>query len=253
MGLLLEAVEVTGPLTWRWLLSVEETGNPLADHSVRLDSSGQDLSQFSDLYGYERTYAAPDRRIEDGTRFTRLAGEWAGRELLGESVGAAILAEAPVTVKVRVPAAVERVLLWPLELAHADGKPLAAQDDVTFVYDIAPDAPARRKAEVGDALRMLAVFSQPSKTSVLALRRERYALTRLIREIAALRSRRRWRAGAGTRGRHARPGARRQPGAPAPPSQAASEAGRGLGLRVRRRCDRTNPPPPRPDRAGGRT
>ena len=104
-----------------------------------------------------------------------------GRELLGESVGAAILAEAPVTVKVRVPSALERVLLWPLELAHVDGKPLAAQGDVTFVYDIAPDAPPRRKAEVGETLRMLAVFSQPSRTSVLALRRERYALTRLVR------------------------------------------------------------------------
>jgi hypothetical protein len=185
MGLLLEAVEVTGPLTWRWLLRDEETGNPLADHSVRLDMAGQDLSRFSDLYGYERAYAAPDRRLEDGTRFTRLAGEWAGRELLGESIGAAILAEAPVAVKVRVPAEAERVLLWPLELAHADGKPLASQDDVTFVYDIAPDAPARRKAEVGDTLRMLAVFSQPSQTSVLALRRERYELTRRMRQIAA--------------------------------------------------------------------
>ena len=32
---------------------------------------------------------------------------------------------------------------------------------------------------------MLAVFSQPTETSVLALRRERYALERLIRRIAA--------------------------------------------------------------------
>jgi tetratricopeptide (TPR) repeat protein len=185
MGLLLEAVEVTGPLTWRWLLRDEETGNPLADHSVRLDSAGQELPRFRDLYGYERAYAAPDRWIEDGTRFTRLAGEWAGRELLGESVGTAILADAPVTVRVRVPAVLERVLLWPLELAHAGGRPLAAQDDVAFVYDIARDVPARRKAEVGETLRMLAVFSQPSRTGVLALRRERYALTRRVRQIAA--------------------------------------------------------------------
>jgi hypothetical protein len=119
----------------------------------------------------------------------REAGEWAGRELLGESVGAAILAEAPVTVRVKVPAALDSVLLWPLELAHAGGKPLAAQGDVTLVYDIAPDASARRKSEVGAALRMLAVFSQPTKTSVLALRRERYALTQLIRKIGRERSR----------------------------------------------------------------
>ena len=31
---------------------------------------------------------------------------------------------------------------------------------------------------------MLAVFSQPTRTSVLALRRERYALSRLIRRTA---------------------------------------------------------------------
>ena len=85
--------------------------------------------------------------------------------------------------RVKVPAALDSVLLWPLELAHAGGKPLAAQGDVTLVYDIAPDAPPRRKNEVGATLRMLAVFSQPTKTSVLALRRERYALTQLIRRI----------------------------------------------------------------------
>ena len=82
MGLLLEAVEISGPLAWRWLLRDVETGRPLADRSVRLDASGQDLIRFSDLYAYERAYAVPDRRIEDGTRFTQLAGEWAGKELL---------------------------------------------------------------------------------------------------------------------------------------------------------------------------
>ena len=48
-------------------------------------------------------------------------------------------------------------------------------------------------------LRMLAVFSQPTRTDVLALRRERYALSRLIRTIAA-----RERAHSGTAGRPVR-------------------------------------------------
>ncbi len=87
--------------------------------------------------------------------------------------------------RVSVPADLGRVLLWPLELAHAGGRPLAARGDITLVYDIAPDARAPRKDQVGDTLRMLAVFSQPTRTSVLALRRERYELTRLIRRIAA--------------------------------------------------------------------
>jgi len=185
MGLLLEAVDVGGPLTWRWLLRDAETGNPLADQPVRIEPESDDVARFRDLYGYLDEYAAPDRWTEDGTRFVGMAGEWAGRELLGQAVGAAILNEAPVTVRVTVPAALDEVLLWPLELAHVDGKPLAAQGDVTFVYDIAPDATPRRKNDLGAALRVLAVFSQPTETTVLALRRERYALSKLIRRIAA--------------------------------------------------------------------
>jgi hypothetical protein len=63
--------------------------------------------------------------------------------------------------------------MWPLELAHADGRPLAARGDVALVYDIAPDSPPRRKAQLMGALRIPAVFSQPMRTSVFALRRER--------------------------------------------------------------------------------
>jgi hypothetical protein len=185
MGLLLEAVDVGEPLTWRWLLRDADSGKPLADQPVRLSPESDDVARFRDLYGYLDEYAAPDRWTEDGTRFVGLAGQWAGRELLGQAVGAAILNEAPVTVRVTVPAALDEVLLWPLELAHVGGKPLAAQGDVTFVYDIAPGATRRRKNDVGTTLRVLAVFSQPTETTVLALRRERYALSKLIRRIAA--------------------------------------------------------------------
>jgi len=85
---------------------------------------------------------------------------------------------------------------WDLELAHHGGQPLAARGDVTFVYHVGDgDAAAAtdpvtgavrrsgRKDGTDKALRVLAVFSQPTKMSVLALRRERYALTRLIRRI----------------------------------------------------------------------
>lgn len=185
MGLLLEAVDVAGPWTWRWLLRDEQTGNPLADQAVRLDPESDDVIRFRDLHGYLIDYAAPDRWTEDGTRFAGLAGKWAGQELLGAAVGTAILDAAPVTVRVTAPAALREGPLWPLELAHVDGRPLAAQGDVTFVYDIAPGAPARRKSDVGATLRVLAVFSQPAETTVLALRRERYALSKLIRRIAA--------------------------------------------------------------------
>jgi hypothetical protein len=139
MGLLLEAMDVAGASRWRWLLSDEETGNPVADHMVDLDLASVEVGRFADLHGYVDSYAAPDRRARDEARFVAAAGEWAGRELLGPAIGAAIVAASPVTVRVKVPAALDAVLLWPLELAHADGQPLAARGDVTLVYDVAPD------------------------------------------------------------------------------------------------------------------
>jgi CHAT domain len=128
---------------------------------------------------------AVDVNTTEQQRHMALAGEWAARELLGESVGAVIVEAAPVAVRVRVPEALSQVLLWPLELAHFEGRPLAARGNVTLVYDIAPDAAPVRKSDPGGSLRLLAVFAQPTETSVLALRRERYELTRLVRRIAA--------------------------------------------------------------------
>lgn len=184
MGLVLQAVDVTSPYRWRWLLSDEKTGRPLADHLVSLDPLAEEVEAFRDLYQYARWRAVPDRRASDQVKIVAAAGAWAGRELLGEVVGATIAAEAPVTVRVSVPAPAEQVLMWPLELAHANGRPLAARGDVTFVYDIAAGG-VRRKDPVGGTLRVLAVFSQPTRTSVLALRRERFELARLFRRIAA--------------------------------------------------------------------
>ena len=182
--LVLRAVDVASQWQWRWLLSDEETGRPLADHVVELDPAGDDVVAFGDLYECARWRAAPDRRDEDEARVVARAGAWAGRSLLGDTVGEAIVAAGPVTVRVSVPAELGHVLGWPLELAHVAGVSLAALGEVALVYDIAaPDG--MRKDPVGESLRVLAVFSQPDRTSVLALRRERYALTRLIRRIVA--------------------------------------------------------------------
>lgn len=183
MGLHLDAVDVASPLRWRWLLR-DETGAALADHQVDLAAGAGEVARFRELYGYARSYSAPDRRVADGARIVAEAGAWAGAVLLGERLTAAIADAAPVTVRVTVPAPAESALLWPLELAHSGGRPLAARGDVTFVYDIGGDA-SRQKRALGGTLRILAVFSQPTRTSVLALRRERYALSRLIRRIAA--------------------------------------------------------------------
>jgi tetratricopeptide (TPR) repeat protein len=178
--LVLQAVEVRGPGRWRWLLTDEATGNSLADHEVTLDADAAEMAAFGDVYGWVRSYAAPDRRAEDEARLVAGLGAWAGRELLGERVGAAIANAAPVTVLVSADFAAG----WPLELAHAGGVPLAARGDVSLVYGAAAE-PEMVKAPVARALRVLAVFSQPTKTSVLALRRERYALGKLIRRLVA--------------------------------------------------------------------
>ncbi len=183
MELHLDAVDVASPLRWRWLLR-DETGAELADHQVSLEAGASEVARFRELYDYARSYSAPDRRVAEGARIVAEAGAWAGSVLLGERLTAAIADAAPVTVRVLVPAPAESVLLWPLELAHGGGRPLAARGDVTFVYDLGGDASQPKRA-VGDTLRILAVLSQPTRTSVLALRRERYALARLIRRIAA--------------------------------------------------------------------
>ena len=196
-GLRLELRDFEGSLRWRWLLSEEGgAGAPLADHLVDLADGPGEFEAFSDLYRYLRHYAVPDRRTESETQIAGRVGAWAADAVLGRAVCEAIAAAAPVTVRVLVPERAGFVLGWPLELAHAGGRPLATRGDVTFVYDLAP-APAAPvlgggpgAGAGGGGLRMLAVFSLPTATSVLALRRERFELARLVRRIAARQRRR---------------------------------------------------------------
>ena len=49
MSLVLQAVEVRGPGRWRWLLTHEDTGIPLADHEVAQYGVTRDrLAQIAD-------------------------------------------------------------------------------------------------------------------------------------------------------------------------------------------------------------
>ncbi len=114
----------------------------------------------------------------------RRVGAWIGSVALGERIGRAMVRVAPVTVRVQVPDGAEFLAFRPWELAHVDGVPLAARGDVALVYDLL-SANGAAKAPVGEALRILAVFSLPTATSALALRRERYELSRLVRRVAA--------------------------------------------------------------------
>lgn len=190
MALVLSVEDYTGPQQWRWLLTDQESGRPLADHQVSLDPQADDYVAFTGLYRYQRWNAVPDMRTASEAEIVTRVGAWAGREALGHAVGRAIADAAPVTVRVIVPPEAGFLLGWPLELAHAGGRPLAARGDVTLVYDLrAPLASHGADPESGGArpetrpVRLLAVFSLPTETSVLALRRERYELARLVRRI----------------------------------------------------------------------
>jgi hypothetical protein len=187
--LLLQAVDVVGRYRWRWLLVDERSGAALADHPVDLDPRAVETEAFEDLYRFLRWRADPDRRVASEAELVGRVGAWIGSAALGETVGRAIVAAAPVTVGVQVPAGAEFLAFRPWELAHVGGMPLAARGDVALVYEL-PGPAGVPKAPVGDALRMLAVFSLPTATSGLALRRERYELSRLVRRVAA-KSRRR--------------------------------------------------------------
>ena len=190
----LEVRDFEGPLRWRWLLSEEGTGAPLADHQVDLAGAPGEFEAFTDLYRYLRWNAAPDRRTASETQLAAQVGAWAGAAVLGEAVCEAIVAAAPVRVRVVVPERAGFVVSWPLELAHAGGRPLAARGDVTLFYDLAPSpvgsGPGGPGGAPGRGLRILAVFSLPTATSVLALRRERFELARLVRQIGARQRRR---------------------------------------------------------------
>jgi hypothetical protein len=188
VGLLLAVVDVAGPDRWRWLLTDEDTGAALADHTVQVDRGTAEWAGFTDLYGWVKVNADPDpaRRIASESALVDRIGRWITTTLLGEPVVAAIAGEAPTTVRVQVPDELDLLRLRPLELAHHNGAPLAASGEVTFVYQLTDTVSAQRAgtAEQG-RVRMVAVFSQPDRTSMLALRRERYALTRLVRQLAA--------------------------------------------------------------------
>ncbi len=184
MELVLRAVDVAGPCRWRWLLVDERSGVSLADHLVELDPGAAETEAFEDLYRFLRWRADPDRRVTSEAELVRRVGAWIGSVVLGERIGRAIATAAPVTVRVVVPAGAEFLAFRPLELAHIGGVPVAERGHVALVYDL-PGPPRSVKAPVGEALRMLAVFSLPTATSALALRRVRYELSRLVRRVAA--------------------------------------------------------------------
>jgi len=181
-GLRLEVREFRDLARFRWVLQ-DASGVYLADHEVRLDPASWQYEAFGDLRRYLRWHCAPDRRAEDEARIVDEVSAWIGTHVLGPAVGDALARRRPATVRVVVPTEAAGLLYRPLELAHAQGRPLAVQD-VTLVMQGSPAGDRGTGPEpVGERLRVLGLFSLPEGGRSLNLRRER---AELVRRVAAI-------------------------------------------------------------------
>jgi hypothetical protein len=179
----LRAEDVQDTDHWRWRLT-DQGGAFLADHAVALDPADPEYEGFVDLAGFLRDRAVPDQRVASEQALVDRVGAWIGERVLGEAVGRAIVDESPVVVRVLLPPDDKGLGYRPLELAHVEGVPLARQD-VSLVVEVEGEARGAAKQPVAESLRVLAVFSLPTEGTLLALRRERYELVRLVRRIAS--------------------------------------------------------------------
>lgn len=177
----LQLTDYEGPTRWRWVLS-DSKGHFLADHDVRLDPADPKYRGFLDLADYLDYYREaypPEAQLAD-------LGAWIGEKVFGQLQPAlrAHCASPAVAVHVAVPQVAQDLLFRPFELARfADGQTFW-QAGLRFVYELeGTPAPAGAKEPADKALRILATFSLPVQANPLNLRRERFQLQRLVREL----------------------------------------------------------------------
>ena len=166
---------------WRWVLS-DSRGDFLADHVVQLDPTTREYRGFLDLstyLDYHKPIYPPEQQLAD-------LGTWIGEKVFGGLREALWKRRAlpAVAVQVVVPEAAQDLLFRPFELARfADGRSFG-KAGVRFVYGLEGTAAgAVAKEPVEKALRILAAFSLPVRANPLNLRRERYGLQRLVRDL----------------------------------------------------------------------
>jgi hypothetical protein len=174
----LSAEDVEGPTRWRWLLT-DENGAALADHTVDLGADSPEYAAFRDL-------PAHLLGVSGGVRAEAAAvsavAEWVYETVFGPDLWR-LLDDVVVTVPVGSDAGF--LLGYPLELARHGGESLARRQ-VSLVYDLRPAGQrAIAKDPIGDELRILALYSLPTRQRPLALRRERYELARTVQRIVS--------------------------------------------------------------------
>jgi hypothetical protein len=178
-ALRLSVTDYVDPTRWRWVLS-DGRGQFLADHAVRLDRASREYDGFVELGPYLDFY----RPIRQPEEQLRELGRWIGAQVFGGL--RPVLAKqrrAPArAVQVLVPEPAQELLTRPFELACFDTGQTFGEAGLRFVYQLdATPTPGNKRAH--SALRVLAAFSLPVRANPLNLRRERYGLQRLVREL----------------------------------------------------------------------
>jgi tetratricopeptide (TPR) repeat protein len=175
----LRAVEVAGLNRWRWVLAAE-SGQVLADRQVDLDVETAEYEAFCDLAGHIERHRLPHDPVGSEADAVDRVSAWISDHVFGD----ALLTKFSGTVRVIVPRGAEFLLSRPLELARVKGVVLARRQ-VSLVYEPAGLIEPTGKEDVTGSVRILALFSMPARSSVLALRRERFELAKTVRTIAA--------------------------------------------------------------------
>ncbi len=187
----LQLSDYLDPTRWHWRL-YDARGALLADQAVRVDPTSREYAAWLDLGAYLDYYSevySPEQQLID-------LGIWIGAHFFGalrdvlwqQRRGTAT----PITVF--VPPTAHDLLLRPWELAcFADGARFV-DAGLRFVYTVGePPTPGRVRpqppAEPAASVRVLAAFSLPVAANPLNLRRERYGLQQLVRELVQTRSR----------------------------------------------------------------
>ncbi len=167
------------PTRWRWVLS-DDAGRFLANHDVRLDPTSREYQGFCDLRAYLDYYAP----IQTVAAQLATLGAWVGEQVFGglrEPLRRKCHLPAT-SVQVTLPAPANALLLRPFELACFAQGTRFDRGGVRFIYHLA-GTPGHPCPPVTDALRILAAFSLPVRANPLNLRRERYGLQCLAREL----------------------------------------------------------------------
>lgn len=179
MPLRLTLTDYVDDANWRWVLE-DDNGAFLGDHNVALDTSENEYQGFRDVGTYLRYYDP----IRDQKESIHEIGAWVGEHVFGSlrdrldpgGMGAATLVE------VVLPEEAEALMAYPFELACLESGRDFVDAGIRFSYRLEAQRPPQTSNR-REALRILAVFSLPTQVSPLNLRRERYKLQKLVRQL----------------------------------------------------------------------